>query len=322
LSIKEEIVRILKRRKHVSGEELSKKLKLSRTAIWKQIKNLRKEGYDIKGTPKIGYTIISTPNQPLPAEIKSEIRTKIIGRKVFYFKEVESTQEVAKTLANAGLEEGTIIIAEKQTKGRGRAGREWFSPKGGLWLSIILKPSIPTPKIQRLTLLAGVAVAKTLRKLYKLDAKLKWPNDVLVEGKKVCGILIEASGNADKVNYAIVGVGINVNVRFTDKKELSSTATSILELLGEEVSIVKLTVKLLEEFEKLYLEFKQGEFSKIIGEWRKLSQTLGKKVKVESYGESFTGEALDVDEDGFLLVKVKDGSIARIVAGDIYLRET
>ena len=322
MSIKEEIVKILKRRKHVSGEELSKKLKLSRTAIWKQIKNLRKEGYDIKGTPKIGYTIISTPNQPLPAEIKSEIRTKIIGRKVFYFKEVESTQEVAKTLANAGLEEGTIIIAEKQTKGRGRVGREWFSPKGGLWLSIILKPNIPTPKIQRLTLLAGVAVAKTLRKLYKLDAKLKWPNDVLVEGKKVCGILVEASGDADKVNYVVVGIGINVNVRFIDKKELSSTATSILELLGREVSIVELTVKLLEEFEKLYLEFKQGEFSKIIGEWRKLSQTLGKKVKVESYGESFTGEALDVDEDGFLLVKVKESSIVRVVAGDIHLRET
>lgn len=321
MDIKEKIVKMLKRKKQISGEELGKKLKLSRAAVWKQIKNLRIEGYNIQGTPKIGYTIVSTPNKPLPAEIKSEIRTKIIGKKIFYFEEVESTQNVAKTLVDAGLEEGTVVIAEKQTRGRGRVGREWFSPKGGLWLSIILKPNIPTSKVQRLSLLAGVAVAKTLKKLYKLNAKLKWPNDVLIEGKKICGILVEASGDVDKVNYVIVGIGININVRFTGRRELSTTATSILELLGKEVSMVKLTVKLLEEFEKLYLEFKHGEFSRIIEEWRKLSQTLGKKVKVESYEESFVGEALDVDEDGFLLVKVRDGLVVRVVAGDIHLRE-
>ncbi|MGP3667159.1 MAG: biotin--[acetyl-CoA-carboxylase] ligase [Candidatus Bathyarchaeota archaeon] len=321
MDIKEKIVKMLKRKKQISGEELGKKLKLSRAAVWKQIKNLRIEGYNIQGTPKIGYTIVSTPNKPLPAEIKSEIRTKIIGKKIFYFEEVESTQNVAKTLVDAGLEEGTVVIAEKQTRGRGRVGREWFSPKGGLWLSIILKPNIPTSKVQRLSLLAGVAVAKTLKKLYKLNAKLKWPNDVLIEGKKICGILVEASGDVDKVNYVIVGIGININVRFTGRRELSTAATSILELLGKEVSMVKLTVKLLEEFEKLYLEFKHGEFSRIIEEWRKLSQTLGKKVKVESYEESFVGEALDVDEDGFLLVKVRDGLVVRVVAGDIHLRE-
>ncbi|MCX8175777.1 MAG: biotin--[acetyl-CoA-carboxylase] ligase [Candidatus Bathyarchaeota archaeon] len=321
MDIKEKIVKLLKRKKQVSGEELGKKLKLSRTAIWKQIKNLRMEGYDIQGTPKIGYTIMGTPNKPLPTEIKSEIRTKTIGKKVFYFEEVESTQDVAKNLVNAGLEEGTVVIAERQTRGRGRIGREWFSPKGGLWLSIILKPNIPTSKVQRLSLLAGVAVAKTLRKLYKLDARLKWPNDVLVEGKKICGILVEASGDVDKVSYVIIGIGVNVNVRFTGRREIANIATSILELLGKEVSIVKLTVKLLEEFEKLYLKFKQEEFSKIIDEWKNLSQTLGRKVKVESYKESFTGEALDVDDDGFLLVKADDGSIIRVVAGDIHLRE-
>ncbi len=320
--VREKILALLRNGNYVSGEELSKKLNISRTAIWKHIKALERKGYKIEGKPNLGYRLVEKPDLLFPHEIKAGLKTKKFGCKIFHFKEVTSTQEIAKKLAIQGYEEGTIVVAEKQTQGRGRVGREWFSPFGGVWLSIILKPKIPPQHAQKITLLVAVAIAKTIRKMYNLDAKIKWPNDVLIGNRKVCGILVEASGEADRVNYMVVGVGVNINFDFRKiQPKLAETAISISQALGKKVSRVEFVQNFLVEMEKAYNIFEAGDFNQILDEWKKLSSILGCKVKIVSYKETFVGEAVDVDEDGFLLVKLEDGLIRRVVAGDVYVRK-
>ncbi len=320
--VKEKILELLKKKTYVSGEELSRKFNLSRTAVWKHIKALRRKGYVVEAKPRQGYRLVKTPDLLLPVEIKAELKTKIFGKKIFHFNEVTSTQEVAKKLATQGFEEGTVVVAEKQSKGKGRVGREWVSPLGGVWLSIILKPNILPHQAQKITLVVAVAVANVIRRLYGLDAKIKWPNDVLIDKKKVCGILVEASGEVDRLNYMVVGVGVNLNVNpATVESKLVKTATSISEILGREVSKVEFTREFLVEFEKLYKLFGSGGFNQILEEWKKLSETLGCKVKIVSQNEVFVGEALDVDEEGFLLVKLPNGFVKKVVSGDVYVRK-
>ena len=321
--VKEKIISLLKKKnkEYVSGESLAKKLGISRTAVWKNIKALKKEGYKVAAKPRVGYRLIGKPDLLSTLEIKDGLKTRIFGCKVFCFKELSSTQEVAKKLAAQGCAEGTVVVAEKQTKGRGRIGREWVSPMGGVWLSIVLRPEIPPQHSQRITLVTGVAVAKTIRKLYGLDAKIKWPNDVLVNGYKVCGILVEASGEADRINYMVVGVGVNLNVDFAKvNPSLVGIAASISQILGKKVSRVEFIREFLVEMEKLYILFNRSKFNQILVEWKNLSETLGCKVKVISQKEAFVGKALDVDEDGFLLVRVEDGTVRKIVAGDVSIR--
>ena len=320
---KTKILSILKKsKKYVSGEDLAKKAEVSRTAVWKHIEALKREGYRIEAKPKVGYRLIETPDILSPFEIGSGLKSKILGCKIFCFKEVTSTQEVAKKLAVQGCVEGTVVVAEKQTRGRGRIGREWVSPLGGVWLSIVLRPNLPPQYAQRITLTTSVAVAKTVRRLYGLNAKIKWPNDVLVDGYKVCGILVEASGEADRINYMVVGVGVNLNVDFSMvKPNLSKTATSISQILGRKVSRVEFIREFLFEMEKAYITLTKNRFNQILAEWRKLSETLGCRVKVISQKEVFTGEALDVDEDGYLLVRLKDGTVKRVVSGDVSIRK-
>lgn len=320
--IKEEILNLLKKEEYISGESLAEKLKISRTAIWKHIEILRKEGYNIEAKPKVGYKLTEkNPDLLSPLEIKEKLKTKIFGHKIFCFKEISSTQEVAKKLAVQGYTEGTVVVAEKQTKGRGRMDRKWVSPIGGVWLSIVLRPSIPPQHSQRITLVTSVAVAKTIKKLYRLNARIKWPNDVLIDGRKICGILIEASGEIDKINYMVVGVGVNLNINFDRvNPDLAKTAVSISQILNKRVSRVEFIQEFLTEMEKLYILFNNGRFNQILVEWKSLSETLGRKVKVISQEEVFIGKALGVDEDGFLLIKLKDGTVKKVVAGDVSIR--
>ena len=254
--MKEEILRVLHRGRYVSGTELARQLKVSKVAIWKHIQTLKSDGYSIESRPRKGYHLIAAPDLLLPYEVKQGLKTKFVGREISYYREVDSTQELAKKLATKGSKEGTLVIAETQTAGKGRRNRNWLSPEGGIYLSIILRPEVSPSRAQIMALLAGLAAANTIRKLYDLKAELKWPNDILVNDRKVGGVLIEIAAEPDLINWLVVGIGLNANTKSASlPRELRTTAVSLEEEYGRKIPRVELVRKLLEEVEQLYLVF-------------------------------------------------------------------
>ncbi len=339
--MREKTLNILRDRKegYVSGEELSKELGISRTAIWKHIQTLKEEGYKIVSQKRLGYSLVSVPDLLLPYEIKKGLKAKILGKKIYHFKEIGSTNNFAIELARKGIEEGAIVIAETQTKGKGRLGREWSSPFGGLWIAIILKPKILPTQAPRMTIIAALGVAKTIRKLYHLDAFIKWPNDILIRSqlgtirangrmrkkeyrvfKKVCGILTEMGAEQDTVNYVVIGIGVNLNIDIKKfPMEFRKDATSIEKELGCKIDRVEFTKRMLEEIEDFYLLFKKRGFTPILKEWKKISATLGKRIKAVSGRRIIEGKAIDIDSDGALIIQTKKTKQEKILAGDVTL---
>ena len=299
----------------VSGERLADELSVSRSAIWKHIQAWRDEGYAIDSSTNLGYSLISTPDMLTPGEIKAGLKTGVIGKEIQYFKETESTNIIAREIAGS-VEEGTVVIAESQTGGRGRLGRKWISPEGGIWLSIVLKPRIQPLYAPRITLLAGVSVAKTIRSL-GLAAKIKWPNDVLINGKKVCGILTEIEAEMDMIDYCVVGIGIDANVDTESfPEEFRESSTSLKKELGYGINRVEFVQKLLSEFESLYLKFQKEDFPSILEEWRNMSATIGEWVKITTQARTVYGEVIGVDNEGALILETSDGKLEKIVAGN------
>ena len=246
---------------------------------------------------------------------KLKLKTKYMGKVFHYFDELNSTNEKANELA-ANVKEGTVIIAEKQKRGIGRFGREWISPEGGVYVSVILKPKTTPISVSKMTLIAGIAVARVIRRL-GLDAKLKWPNDVLIYGKKVGGILTSISTKDDRIDYIIVGIGINANVDISMfPKELQKSVTSLKGELKTEVSTEKIIEDILYEIEINYETFKEGNFTYLLNEWKRLSNTIGKRVKIKMQTEVIEGEAVGIKRDGTLMLKLEDGSLKNIIAGE------
>jgi len=306
----------------ISGEEISRSLSLSRTAIWKNIQSLKKEGYQIEAIPKLGYRLIKVSNELLASEIRYKFKTGLFNKEIYHFNKVSSTNNVARAYAADGVLEGTLIIAEEQIKGKGRLGRKWISPSGGIWFSIILRPEISPIDASKITILTGVAVAKAIEIETGLKVQLKWPNDVLIDGKKVVGILSEMSAEADKVNFVVVGLGINVNFDMkVFPEELRDKATTLKKLLGIEVDRVILFKTVLKEFEKAYFSLKEGDFKKVLSEWRNLCEMLGKRVKILALDKEMEGEALDIDEHGGLLLRLPSGEIRTVYSGDVTIKK-
>lgn len=305
----------------VSGAKLAEELMISRVAVWKHIKALEADGYLIESRAARGYRLIAIPDLLLPFEIRRGLKTKFVGRRIFHYEEVSSTQEVAKRLATeGGEEEGALVVAESQTAGRGRRNRGWCSPRGGLYLSIILKPKMPPSRAPLMALLAGLAIAKTIRKICGLKAELKWPNDILIRGKKVGGILIEIAAEADLISWIVVGIGLNANVRLSSlSPELRMTATSLEEECKEKVSRVEILRKLLEEVEHLCQILKEEGAEAILKEWKSMTNIMGVPVRVTN-GDVIEGVAVDLDQEGALIIKTYEGKIRRVVAGDVSLR--
>jgi BirA family biotin operon repressor/biotin-[acetyl-CoA-carboxylase] ligase len=294
---------------YLSGETLSQQLGISRVSIWKHIRSLKEDGYVIEASPK-GYRLLSSPDLLLPYEFPD------LEQRIHYFPEIGSTMDAARELAKKGAEEGTIVIAEAQTRGRGRLSREWLSPQGGIYFTIILRPGISPAYGPRINLMAATAVAATIRKLFGLKAELKWPNDVLIEGKKVCGILAQMDAETDVVNFVDVGIGINANNHVT---RFEKTATSLKQALGKKISRKEFLSALLMEIERRQPLLMKADLLK---EWKRLSATLNKEVRVMSRGEEVVGQAIDIDTTGALIVKEKNGSLKKAMAGDcIHLRE-
>lgn len=320
--MKEEILLRLRQGSRISGEELAHTFGVTRTAIWKHINELRAEGYEIDSSPSKGYLLLSTPDIPSPTEIKSGLRTHTIGKEIRFFPELPSTQDEARALAMQGAPEGTVVIAETQTAGRGRIGRSWAAPAGGIYLSIILRPTIAPPEALRFPLIAGVAVSQTIERVTRLSARLKWPNDVLINGRKVAGILTEMNAEMDRINFIIVGIGINVNTPPENlPAELRETAAVLSIEAGRTISRVKLVQTLLTEFELLYDEFRKEGFEPIRRRWKALSETLGTMVTVTFADQQVHGRAFDIDPDGALLIQKWNGNLERVVAGDVSLRK-
>lgn len=316
-----DILKFLREKEYVSGEALANKLSISRVAIWKQIQKLKDTGYKIISDQNLGYCLVSRPDLLLPQEIQRGLSTKYIGKEIYYFPELKSTNIMAKEKAlhrAEGINEGTLIIAERQSAGKGRLGREWFSPAGGTWLSIILYPQLSPSYISRITLMTAVALVKAIKICTQIKSQIKWPNDILVNEKKVCGILTEMSAELDIINWVVVGIGVNVNIKQQEfPEDIRERTTSLKEVLGKKVSRVKLAQTFLQEFEKYYEILKGREFSSILKEWKLYSHTLGKKIKVDIGERIITGEAMDINESGALILKKEDGELIEIISGTI-----
>jgi BirA family biotin operon repressor/biotin-[acetyl-CoA-carboxylase] ligase len=255
-------------------------------------------------------------------KIMSMLETKYVGREIHYFQKLSSTNTVAKEQAEKGAKEGTVIVAETQTQGHGRLNRPWISPKGGVWLSVILGTKIAAEEIPKMTLVTSVAVAKTLHCLYGLKTGIKWPNDVLIDGRKVSGILTEASTSGKNVNVIIVGIGINANFNLEALPDnLWMTATTLKKVLRKHVDREKLICVLLKEFEKCYKLFKQKKFKRLLDEWREMADFLGKKIEVTSLEENWLGRAIDIDESGALIVELENSERKTVLSGDVTIRE-
>lgn len=320
----EKILNILRtnRDSYVSGEELCKLAGISRAAIWKHIEKLREEGYEIDAVPHLGYKLIAAPDSLIPSEIRWNLKAKVFGSRILAYKKVDTTNDVAYELAKKGMKEGTVVLAEEQAKGKGRHGRNWISPpKGGIYMSYILRPNISPNEIPRITLLSAIAVAKAIREVCGMEAFIKWPNDIMIDDKKICGILTEMKAEQDRVDFIVVGIGINVN---TPVKHLPKTASSLKEEmrrrnLKASVSRVDLTKKVLEMLEEYYNLLNKEGFAPIIEAWKDMSSMLGSRIKVSLPNRVFEGQAHDIDPDGALVVRLDSGVLERVSSGDVVM---
>lgn len=322
--MKDEILRLLKDNKEgfISGENISNKLGVSRTAIWKVINTIKEEGYVIESVSRKGYRLLNTPDLLTENEILENLNTKYIGRNIIHFDTIDSTNNKAKELASLGELEGTIIISEEQTVGRGRLGRTWVSPKyKGIWMSIILRPNISPQDASKVTQIGAAAVLKAIRDL-ELEAFIKWPNDIVLNKKKVCGILTEMSAEIDKINYLVVGIGINVNIdEYEFPKELKNMATSLKGVSYEKIDRKNLISDILNNFEKLYGELiSKNSIDDTIRICKEYSVLLGKEVKIIKNNEEIIAKAIDINKDGNLVVKYESGEIDNIISGEVSIR--
>lgn len=306
----------------LSGEEISRQLEVSRTAIWKHIQTLKNEGYDIESVPKKGYILKESPNRLFPQEILSRLQTRWLGHNICYRDSIDSTNTLAKGLANEGCPNGLVVVAEEQGAGKGRLSRGWISPYAkGIWFSVVLKPPFLPQEASKCTLLAAVAVVKAVNKIAGVHAAIKWPNDILLMGRKLVGILTEMNAEFGHINYVVIGTGINTNTTPDDYPEdVKDIAVSVADAATEQFTRVDLLCDILKNMEDLYEKALLDGFAPILEEWRKYSCTLGQEVKVMAPDCTYFGKAEDIDEDGLLIVRKVDGTLEKVMAGDVSIR--
>jgi len=307
----------------LSGEVISTQLGITRAAVWKHIKSLQGEGFEIESKSRLGYRLMAIPESLDQVTLREAIKTKVMGKNLEVHQTIDSTNNRARDLALEGADEGTLVISETQSMGRGRLGRDWISPKGkGIWMSLILKPDLPPDQAPRITAIVAVALRKALNKATGLDVGIKWPNDIIINAKKVCGILTEIQADIDRIHYLVVGIGINVNMLADDfPPEIASTATSLRIAMNAWLDRRWIIALVMEEIEDIYLKYtKNKDFRRLLDQYREYSVTLNKSVRVIGRDMNFEGFALDFDTDGSLLVKREDGSITKVLSGDVSVR--
>jgi BirA family biotin operon repressor/biotin-[acetyl-CoA-carboxylase] ligase len=304
----------------VSGESISERMAVTRSAIWKHIAALRNEGYDVESSPRKGYLLRSSPDVLTELEVSSGLDTKIIGRRgIAYLREVDSTNGKAKERALAGAEEGTVVIAEMQSEGRGRRKRTWHSVYGkGIYTSLILRPEIVPADASKITLLSSVAAAETIQSITGISPRIKWPNDIMVGQRKLCGILTELGTEMDAVEYIVVGCGMNINIREDEfPEDIRDMATSLLRETGRSWQRIKILRNYLECYERFYDIFRSQGFDPIMTLWRRFENVIGRMVKVDLIGGSCRGKVIDVDGKGILVIENEKKQQHRIISGDV-----
>lgn len=306
----------------LSGQTISEKLGCSRTAVWKHMEGLRNEGYELEAVRRLGYRIANKPDKVTANEIALGLQTEFLGRTIYFEESVESTQQIAARLAYEGVAEGTVVVAEEQTAGRGRLSRKWHSPKGtGIWMSMILRPTVLVHQAPQLTLLTAVGVAQAIEKYTNLSIGIKWPNDILINGKKAVGILTEMQADPDKINAVIIGIGINVNQKqehFAD--EIQHIATSLAIEADEQFVRAELMQLIFLQIEKLYKEYLERGFGVIKLLWESYATSIGKEIAARTMKETITGVAKGITADGVLLLEDKEGNIHHIHSADIEMK--
>lgn len=304
--MKGQILNILKTETDVvSGEILSASLGISRVSVWKHIKKLQEVGYNIEATPK-GYLFISAPDALYPWEFGEK------EHNIHYFDEVDSTMDIARELARKQCPHFTVVIAGRQKKGRGRLKRSWLSSEGGLYFTIVVRPKIPPVLSSRVNFAASMILAQTLRNLFSINAMVKWPNDILVDGKKISGILSEMEAEIDRVSFISIGIGINVN---NDPTTYEPMATSLKKILGKKVPRIEVLKAFLDHFKDAVND---PDFNNVVSEWKKYTETLNRHVRIVTTHEVSEGLAVDVDDNGALMLKLEDGSVKKIIYGDCF----
>lgn len=306
---------------YVSGQELCEELEVSRTAVWKVINQLKEEGYEIESVPRKGYRILERPDRITAGEVNCYLETEWAGRNIHYFETVGSTNNEAGRLAEAGAPEGTLVLAEEQNQGKGRRGRAWVTPAGSaIAMSLVVRPQIEPSHASMVTLVMGMAVASACRSVCKTETKIKWPNDVVIDGKKICGILTEMSSEIDYVKYLIIGTGINTNVE-AFPPELERTATSLHRVIGRKPRRAELIAACMKEFEQYYGRFLETQdFSQLQKEYNDLLAGIGGPVRVLAPGNEYDGISEGINSRGELIVRREDGTRESVYAGEVSVR--
>ncbi|HUA69346.1 MAG TPA: biotin--[acetyl-CoA-carboxylase] ligase [Candidatus Saccharimonadales bacterium] len=308
----------------VSGAELADQLRISRAAVWAHIEDLRRLGYDIEAGPHFGYRLVSVPDALHADDLLARLyKTKIVGRDIRVFEQTTSTNDVMEKLARDGVKEGVVVFAESQTKGRGRLGRKWISPAyKGLWFSILLRPALHPQEATQLTVASATALCRAIRSETGLTPEIKWPNDILMSGRKVAGVLTELSAELDRVRYVILGIGVDVNLGTGEfPAELRKLATSLKIEAGRALSRADLAVTILSELDSDYERIGAGRFAEIADEWEARCQTIGRNVTIQIGGRRVQGRAESLGENGELLLRTEHGHLERISGGDVTLEK-
>ncbi len=313
----DQVLQLLKQAdgKSVSGEEMSRKIGVSRAAVWKEIQTLRSLGYEIQAQPHLGYQLTRIPDKLFADEIADSLGTKFIGKPIFSYEDLDSTNDTVFKLGEEGLAEGAAVFTEHQKKGRGRLGRSWISPKGkAILFSYLLRPTLAPSQVSRVTLVTGVSIARACRQLTGKPVGIKWPNDIYYQNKKVGGILTEMSAESDRINFVVVGVGINANSVAAD---LPANSLSLRDITGQDVARVSFSKMLLREIEVDYLRLKKGLFDEIAQEWESYSVTTGQRVAATLLDRRIEGQATGIDSEGALWIRKDNGLQERILSGDV-----
>ncbi|MBV9463874.1 MAG: biotin--[acetyl-CoA-carboxylase] ligase [Verrucomicrobiae bacterium] len=305
--------------RYVSGEELAQKLGISRTAVWAHIAEFRKLGYVFESTPHVGYRLAESPDSLLGDDLMARSSCKFLGRPTVVYRQTSSTNDRVAELARQNAAEGLAVFAEKQTQGRGRMRRRWASQdRKGLWFSFLLRAGLPTRAASQLTIMTALAVVKALHEASGAELEIKWPNDIHFKGRKVAGILTEIEGDLDRIHYAVVGVGINVNHQPEDfPPELDAIATSLRIAADRPFHRPELAVKVLARIEEHYEALRNGAFAELLSEWAQWDRLIGRQISVRTGERVVSGQATHVDEDGALVLRLDSGVSERVTSGDV-----
>lgn len=307
----------------VDGKTVSERLGVSRTTVWKYVNLLREVGYVIDASPKTGYVLKKRSWLLLPYEIKRFLKTKEIGHEMHHFEQVMSTNTLARQMMSevgCEVQSGTVLVAEHQTGGSGRMHRMWMSPEGGIWATVVLKPKLDIDQAFLVMVAASLALAKAIRHEFGLSALIHWPNDVYIGDKKVAGTSLEISTQGTLIRYCLLSIGVDVNIPVGKAMpDMADVVTSLSDELGHEVERAQFFALILKEFERRYHMILMDESDALLNEWRSLSHTLHRRVRIRTLRESFDGEAIDIDEQGALLVQTSSGEVERVITGDCTL---